>query len=211
MMFKNRDNVLVINQWRITAMVAVLCMLFSVNLSQKIFCAEKNQNQVTVVNVQQSGKWVVGLNDTPTVKLSSPVVANTVQAQAADAGIPFVKSISFNIENGTTQNNVPIVIPDGKRLVIEYVSARAQGPAGQRFIAQLQTNVAKAENPRGIFWLVFFPQGTFSSVDVYTASQPMHIYSEPGNLPLLFVATRTGITGSAFVEATISGHLINIK
>jgi hypothetical protein len=197
-----------------TTCVVVAFFAMTVPLS---VCADKNTSQITVVNtptinVQQTGKWIVGLNDTPTVKVSSPVVAITQGgSQAADVYMPFVKTISFNIETGTTQNNVGITIPEGKRLVIEYVSARAQGPAGQKFIAQIQTSVTKAESPRGVYWLVFFPQGTFSTIDVYTASQPMRIFADPSTPPALFVATRTGITGTAFVEATISGYLVNFR
>ena len=124
---------------------------------------------------------------------------------------PFLKTINFDIPAGTTQGNIPITIPDGKRLVIEYVSVRAQGPTGQKFIAQIQTNVAHTESLRGKIWLVFFYQGTFSGIDVFTASQPMHVYAEPSTPPALFVATRTDIIGSAFIEATISGYIVTMR
>jgi hypothetical protein len=163
----------------------------------------------STINVQQSGKWIIGIIDTPTVKLASQ--GNSVQQRIPDSAAPFLKTISFNIENGTSQNNVSIPIPEGKRLVIEYISARAQGPIGQKYIAQIQTNVSHTESPRGIYWMVFSFQGTFSTIDVFTASQLMQVYAEPGNPPLLFVATRTGINGTAFVEATISGYLENIR
>jgi hypothetical protein len=163
----------------------------------------------STINIQQSGKWTIGLIDTPTVKLSAQ--GNTLVFMPGDSAVPFLKTVSFNIESGTSQNNVSITIPEGKRLVIEHISARAQGPVGQKFIAQIQTTVSHTESPRGIFWLVFFPQGTFSTIDVSTASQPMHVYAEPGNPPLLFVATRTAINGTAFVEATISGYLVKIR
>jgi hypothetical protein len=166
-------------------------------------------SNTTTINLQQSGKWIIGLSDTPTVKLSNQ--GRMLQGMPSDSAVPFLKTISFNIETGTSQNNVTIAIPEGKRLVIEQVSARAQGPAGQKFIAQIQTNMTKTESPRGIFWLVFFPQGTFSTIDVYTANQPMHVYTEPGNPPLIFVATRTAVNGTAFVEATISGFLVNLR
>jgi hypothetical protein len=162
----------------------------------------------SAITVHQSGKWIIGFSDTPTVKLSAQ--GNTFPLLTpSDSAVVFLKTISFNIENGTSQNNVSIAIPEGKRLVIEHVSARAQGPVGQKYIAQIQANVVHTESPRGIYWLVFFPQGTFSTIDVFTASQPMRVYADPGNPPLLFVATRTGITGTAFVEATISGYLVN--
>ena len=176
--------------------------------------AEKKPTPVTVVNsptvsVQQSGKWMVGLNDTPTVKVSAPLAM--IERPIIDSFVPYVKTVSFNIETGTTQNNASIAIPEGKRLIIEFISARAQGPAGQKFIAQIQTSVARTESPRGIYWLVFFPQGTFSTIDVFTASQPTHIFAEPVYPPVQFVATRTSLTGTAFVEATITGRLVNIR
>jgi hypothetical protein len=171
--------------------------------------SQTNIQNGTTLNIQQSGKWVIGLSDTPTVKLSAK--GNSIQLMPADSAMPFLKTISFNIENGTSQNNVSIAIPEGKRLVIEHVSARAQGPVGQKFIAQIQTNVTRTESPRGIFWLVFFPQGTFSTIDVFTACHSMRVFSEPGNPPMMFVATRTAVNGTAFVEATISGFLVNQK
>jgi hypothetical protein len=125
--------------------------------------------------------------------------------------MPFLKTINFDIPAGTTQGNCPITVPEGKRLVIEYVSVRAQGPTGQKFIAQIQTNVAHTESLRGKIWLVFFHQGTFSGIDVFTASQPMRVYAEPSVPPALFVATRTDISGSAFIEATISGYIVNMR
>jgi hypothetical protein len=129
---------------------------------------------------------------------------------ALDSMQPFLKTINFDIAAGTTQGNIPITIPEGKRLVIEYVSVRAQGPTGQKFIAQIQTNVAHTESLRGKIWLVFFPQGTFSGIDVFTASQPMHVYAEQSAPPALFVATRSDISGTAFIEATISGYIVNM-
>jgi hypothetical protein len=141
------------------------------------------------------------------------VAAATPKASPAaptDSMQPFLKTINFDIPAGTTQGNIPITIPEGKRLVIEYVSVRAQGPTGQKFIAQIQTNVAHTESLRGKIWLVFFPQGTFSGIDVFTASQPMHVYAEPSAPPALFVATRSDISGTAFIEATISGYIVNM-
>jgi hypothetical protein len=58
---------------------------------------------------------------------------------------------------------------------------------------------------------VFFYQGTFSGIDVFTASHQMHVYAEPSVPPALFVATRTDISGAAFIEATISGYIVNMR
>ena len=39
----------------------------------------------------------------------------------------------------------------------------------------------------------------------------MHVYAEPSVPPALFVATRTDISGAAFIEATISGYIVNMR
>jgi hypothetical protein len=163
----------------------------------------------STITVQQSGKWSIEISDTPTVKVTGQGAGESFLP--GDSAVPFLKTINFNIDSGTSQNNVSIVIPEGKRLIVEHVSARAQGPIGQKYIAQIQTNSPRTESPAGIFWLVFYYQGTFAKIDVFTASQPMHVCAEPGKPPLLFVATRTGISGTAFVEATISGFLVKIR
>jgi hypothetical protein len=195
-------------------MAGMLCLALSaprMGIGDKNAAHEVAPNTIgSAITVHQGGKWIIGFSDTPTVKLSTQ--GNTFPVLTpSDSARVFLKTISFNIENGTSQNNVSIAIPEGKRLVIEHVSARAQGPIGQKYIAQIQANVLNTESPRGIYWLVFFPQGTFSTIDVFTASHPMRVYADPGNPPLLFVATRTGITGTAFVEATISGYLVNVR
>jgi hypothetical protein len=198
--------------------IGLFCLVLSapsLGIADKNASNNTSQNSSTslqngaTIHIQQSGKWIIGISDTPTVKLSAQ--GNQIKINPTDSVEPYLKTISFNIENGTSQNNMAIAIPPGKRLVIEHVSARAQGPVGQKFIAQIQTTVSNTESPRGIYWVVFYPQGTFSTIDVFTASQPMHVYSEPSNPPMMFVATRTAINGTAFVEATISGFLVNLK
>lgn len=165
----------------------------------------------TSPSTDTSGEQLKPLAPEPVSVAPVPPKTPAPISAAVDTMQPFLKTINFDIPAGTTQGNIPITIPDGKRLVIEYVSVRAQGPTGQKFIAQIQTNVAHTESLRGKIWLVFFYQGTFSGIDVFTASQPMHVYAEPSTPPALFVATRTDITGSAFIEATISGYIVTMR
>jgi hypothetical protein len=198
---------------RLTLSFIVVAAAFHASAAPRLGLNDKNAPQhdaatsASTISVQQGGKWTIEFSDTPTVKLTGQGGAGQYLSPP-DSAIPFLKTINFNIDSGTSQNNVSIPIPEGKRLVIEHVSARAQGPVGQKYIAQIQTNSPRTESPAGIFWLVFFHQGTFAKIDVFTSSQPMHVYAEAGKPPLLFVATRTGISGTAFVEATISGFLV---
>lgn len=201
---------------RFSALLTVLFLTASVSLGQVSphrVAAKKNAPPPSVAPASANNEQLKPLApDSPAVAVASvPAKAPAPGTVIVDTMQPFLKTINFDIAAGTTQGNCPITVPEGKRLVIEYVSVRAQGPTGQKFIAQIQTNVAHTESLRGKIWLVFFYQGTFSGIDVFTASQPMHVYAEPSVPPALFVATRTDISGAAFIEATISGYIVNMR
>ena len=123
--------------------------------------------------------------------------------------IPFQTRLTFNITSGSTQNQISIPIPAGKRLITEHVSSRVQGPTGQQFFASI--NVVAFHNGVnfGIFFMVFTLQGTFSAIDLFTASQPMRVYAD-STANNIFVVTRTSSVGSAFAEVDISGYLVDL-
>jgi hypothetical protein len=202
---------------RFSALMTVLFLTASVSFGQVSphrATPKKTAAPASITPATSSNEHLKPLApDSPAVAVASaaPAKASTPGAASIDTMQPFLKTINFDIPAGTTQGNCPITIPEGKRLVIEYVSVRAQGPTGQKFIAQIQTNVAHTESLRGKIWLVFFYQGTFSGIDVFTASHQMHVYAEPSVPPALFVATRTDISGAAFIEATISGYIVNMR
>ena len=193
----------------IGCVLLVVSVSYAQNATHKT--TQKKVSASTSTGPDSSGEQLKPLAPEPVSVAPAPPKTAAPISAAVDTMQPFLKTINFDIPAGTTQGNIPITIPDGKRLVIEYVSVRAQGPTGQKFIAQIQTNVAHTESLRGKIWLVFFYQGTFSGIDVFTASQPMHVYAEPNTPPALFVATRTDIIGSAFIEATISGYVVTMR
>jgi len=162
------------------------------------------------------------INGTPTVNVASlpPVSAtltnssitvanpatNPVLVQIVDR-VPYQQYLSLTATGGTTPDpgcssttscEATIVVPAGKRFVVEHVSARAQGQGGQKYIASL----------RGIDWMVLTYQGTFSGIDFFTASDPMHIYIDPTS-PAPAVAV-TSTNGQAFFASfDISGYLVD--
>lgn len=74
------------------------------------------------------------INGTPNVNAtivnpsSSPLLVRDVDAGRS----PFEIRLTFNIDDGSAVNQTRFDVPSGKRLVIEHVSARVQGPAGQK-------------------------------------------------------------------------------
>jgi hypothetical protein len=74
------------------------------------------------------------INGTPNVNAtivnpsSSPLLVRDVDAGRS----PFEIRLTFNIDDGSAVNQTQFDVPSGKRLVIEHVSARVQGPAGQK-------------------------------------------------------------------------------
>lgn len=162
------------------------------------------------VNARQAGPWAVEMAPGASVNLGNTEL-NPVPVRIANEGRQaFQRRLTFTIEPGSTQNQISLDVPAGKRLVIEHASARVQGPTGEKYISYIHTVVYTNGGGAGIHWLVLSYQGTFSGIDVFTASQPMHVYAEPSLPPMIFLVTRTGITGSSFAEATISGYLVDL-
>jgi hypothetical protein len=162
------------------------------------------------VQAQQSGTWQVGVTSLPAVQVGNAINAPVPTISVNDGREPVQMRLTLNIATGSSQAQAEIEVPAGKRLVIEHASSRAQGPTGQGFIAQIQTSVFANESTRGVHWLVLHNQGTFSGIDVFTASQPMRVYADPSTPPVQFIVTRTTVVGSAFAEVTLSGYLVDL-
>lgn len=162
-------------------------------------------NSPTVM-AAQSGRWSVGISGTPTVKIGNaaenPVLMRDVDNPASQ---PFHESISFDLPEGFTEVNMPITtVPVGKRLVIEYISAKATLPAGQKL-----RNLAIRTSLNGnlvYHYLVQTPTGIFNE---YVTGQQVRLYADPNTLPHLSATRNTG-DGTTAVRVSISGYLVDI-
>jgi hypothetical protein len=182
---------------------------------------------VTVVNATANpvpttavGTSLVAIRGTPTFNLASGTVtvgngvANPVQVHNInDATSLYEQRLVFNIDPGNQQNNATFSnMPTDKRLVIEHISASATVPSGQKisvyFTSSITTSVGGFGG--GLNFLVMQLQGTYplsiGPQDMFTASQPMRIYTD--SAPIL-IGNRTSSDGTATVDATISGYIVN--
>ena len=100
-------------------------------------------------------------------------------------------------------NTFFFIVPNGKRLVIEYVSGEGSLPAGNKLLfARLQV-----ETQGSIVLHRFLPvlTGTEGNVDVFLVSQQTRLYADPGSTVILSV-----LPANAIFSVTVSGYLVDI-
>jgi len=148
-----------------------------------------------------------------TVRLANTTASPLPVVDANDARQPFQASTS-SIQDGTNVSTVTVAtVPAGKRLVIEFVSATGQVPAGQHVAAMQITTIAP---PTGghTHELLVNGQPPFVNGDaLFRASQQVRLYADPGSTGGADVRAhfiRSGIEGQGQFSVTISGYLVNV-
>lgn len=117
---------------------------------------------------------------------------------------PFETVAIVNMADGATQEVAAFgtPVPAGKRFVIEYMSALSFVQTGQRYRLLFFAGGAQY-HLSGDFVGPDFTQ------DVYTLSEPVSIYTQPGQ-PVRVTMTRfNGNGGTAQTQMTLSGYLID--
>jgi hypothetical protein len=172
------------------------------------------------VNAQQSGPWNVGIDaaaNTVKVDTTNPLPVRDMDNPARQ---PFTASFEASFEKGridTFAKPNSSVVPAGKRLVVENVSALVRLPPGEKLVAT-EVYTIRNINHNPVFnsgvWLGSNFQGTLGAVeDWFIASQAVRLYADsseggPGEVLLKF--TRAGFGDDTHISATISGYLVDI-
>ena len=174
------------------------------------------------VNSQQSGTWNVGINGTPTVSIaaggtvglapqnntvkidnSSPVAVRDVDNPARQ---PFQANFQFFIQDGSFGSSQSLIVPAGKQLVIEYISADSGVPTGQLARIGLYTSI------NGQFSLHYVVTNRLGAVgngdDEFVAGQPTTIYADQGTEVQVGFSKNAG-QGFANCSVTLSGHFVD--
>ena len=132
------------------------------------------------------------------------------RAHAQDPANPVAFSIQCSIAAGQTTCNSEAAVPAGKRLVIEYVSAKLHAPSGQ--VAQLYVSISSPNLPGGTIaarhFIVFTPT---SSGTNYYASQPLRMYgptAAPVSVHGQRVVYSAGAPGTIDFDIYFTGHFL---
>jgi hypothetical protein len=156
------------------------------------------------VQAEQQGVWSVGVD--------GPVLAQqdgewSIAQRPGAPAEPFQSTVTLEMDTGQLQDFQSLVVPPGRRLVIEHVSAHAALPNGQA-VFQLRLDVAEAAGGALLsHFLVLEPQGSRLGIgDYFAASQAVRLYAVGSARAAAF---RTADAGFGFVELTISGFVVD--
>jgi hypothetical protein len=165
------------------------------------------------VNSAQDGDWNVGIDPD----------ANTVRVDGLSASTrqPFQIAMSPAIteadEDSKFSSTESFMVPEGKLLVIEHVSASASLQSGSVRSASLRTHAIRPfDGLTGGFFpdtpgheLVMEKTGSFGGRDIYRGAQKMLFYAEGGNeVELLF--SRDTDSGTAQIFYTLTGYVVDM-
>jgi hypothetical protein len=101
------------------------------------------------------------------------------------------------------------IVPAGKRLVIEFISATGQVPAGQHVVAW-QINTIAPPFGGAVHDLLVHEQPAFVNGDaLFRASQQVRLYANPGS-EVRALLTRDDSVGQGQFTVTISGYLVDV-
>jgi hypothetical protein len=115
----------------------------------------------------------------------------------------FQTHVEVNVPANFAGQNGVFAVPKGKCLVIEYVSAEAFMPTGQKALFGIITTVGGTQVRH---YLGTHAVTAFGANDYYWVSGPTSIYASPGTQVTLR-ADRDAATGAAVFRFSISGHL----
>lgn len=195
----------------------VLLVLVALALSAGTAFAQKKGTLVTVVNTPlpvlvSNPVSSVAVTSLPEVVISgmpTVSVSGTVRVIADDN--PDVQEI-FQ-EDVTMLQFDPLegsfecmpALPEGRRLVIEHVTARVLLPEGQQAYVALQTDSLHIAS-----MLPLTPQMTENSHTTFAAAVSLRLRVDPPHRPC-FIFSRNEGTGQGTALFTISGYLIDVE
>jgi hypothetical protein len=161
-------------------------------------------------SVSFNGSQPVSFSNTPTTPLFTLDVDDNGRS-------PFQAEFVLDNTNpgtlpgcGITQCQANFDVPNGKRLVLEQVSARIQGATGQKYLAFVHGAVFAPTIQPFTTWLVLNFQGPIlnNTADLFTANHRVRaIFEETQPPPFVIVTSNNG--QSFFADMDIAGYLIS--
>jgi len=119
----------------------------------------------------------------------------------------FQTTVTVTIDQGFVGQNGFVTVPAGKRLVVEYASARGFVPAGQNMVFSIDTNL-NGENVSEFHHVPSTQQFTSGNTAHFIAGGQVRIYADSGSVILR--CDRDNANGTGTFIFTISGHLLDV-
>jgi len=138
------------------------------------------------------------------------VIQGPVIFQDADqpARHPFADVKDLSLDEGQSQGYIDFdPIPEGRRLVVETVTARSLAAAGQTWDVSLFVTTNGVPVAHTLALSTF---QTLGYIDIRTATLPVRLYADPGTTMKVFGHRQGGNVGSAGVFVTISGYFVDV-
>jgi hypothetical protein len=175
-----------------------------------------NTPDVNVVNTPN-----VNVANTPSVEVTnSPTVELAPGAAVRDRDNPALQPVQFSCEItlldlDQIDSTSCGTLPSGKRLIIEYISAEAFVPTGQRPIMRVNvTNMDPFTTALSSIEYHFYFQDcgpVAPSSNCYNLSELVRLYHTQVGFNVVLTFNRTGpFTGGASLTANFSGYLVDV-
>ena len=136
--------------------------------------------------------------------INSQSEAVPVREVTSSARQPFHMNVSIEMPQDTAGENALLPVPSGKRLVIEFATARGSAPAGQVLAFSIRSIVGGTSARHH---LAVAQQSFGIGSSQFVASQTTRIYTDPGVDVFLRVDRSFGATGLSRSEISVSGYL----
>ena len=185
--------------WAVTGIVMLLG-LFPLSVPRGGQAQSRNQLPVTVENTPDNPVPVTIGHRVRTCP-DEDCPASMLNANDRNA---FQKRVQFVIPDGVSQTGVSILVPEGKRLVIEFVTA-SQLAFSQPVAIRLRTLVSGAQAE---FSLLQVKQAE-PNIDLWITTQQVRIYADAPSFRIE-AGRQTPFVADSGVDVSVSGYLVNL-
>lgn len=220
-------NIININAAKTAQIVALLLVLSSALLAQSTSNSKEPTasaaptGSTQTVNAQQSGEWTLGIDPAKnTVQLANSE-ANPLPVKIAPSGParkPFQRRVIVTVPAGYGVGHTNMVIPSGKRLVIENLSSVARVPQGLWPYVQVLTFFDSGDtvlDAQDIAYhrMAFVEQGSLNGQTTSTANHKVLVFADEHvatnyNLGVTISFGISGtVTQATYAEVTLSGYI----
>jgi hypothetical protein len=147
--------------------------------------------------------------------LAEPVIAQVRAALVKDADNPARQPFAVNSGvspipvGANTATQILLTVPAGKRAVIEHVSCIDFLASGDNFVRMELRHTLGGAGKAQQFVHDFVGGSLLSGINIWSFSQPIRAYADPGT-EVAMVALRRTVAGTGGIECELSGYYVDM-